>query len=177
MMGGEISLQSREGEGSTFIFTIACRAERAVEKRTAPAVEAGMGSAGEYDFSGKRCLVVDDIDINREIIMELLSGTGIALETAANGQEAVEKFGSSAEGWYDVILMDMQMPILDGCSAAREIRVMDRQDAARVSIVAMTANVMEEDIRMVLDSGMNAHLGKPIEIAAMYETLKRQLDL
>ncbi|MDR2160201.1 MAG: response regulator [Treponema sp.] len=177
MMGGEISLKSREGEGSTFTFNITCQAGRAARKRAVPAAEAGAGGAAGYDFSSKRCLVVDDIEINREIIMELLSGTGIALETAANGQEAVEKFGSSAEGWFDVILMDMQMPVMDGCSAAREIRSMDRRDAARVSIIAMTANVMEGDIRMVLDSGMNAHLGKPIEIATMYDTLKRQLGL
>jgi signal transduction histidine kinase/CheY-like chemotaxis protein len=177
MMGGKISLKSREGEGSTFTFTIVCQAGTAVEKRAVPAAAAGTGITAEYDFSNKRCLVVDDIDINREIIVELLSGTGIALETAANGREAVEKFGSSAEGWFDVILMDMQMPVMDGCSAAREIRAMSRRDAARVSIIAMTANVMEEDVRTVLDSGMNAHLGKPIELAAMYETLKRQLDM
>jgi signal transduction histidine kinase/CheY-like chemotaxis protein len=175
MMGGEISLQSREGEGSVFAFTIACRAKTALEKKGAPA-EGGAETAESYDFSGKRCLVVDDIDINRDIIVELLSATGISLETAANGQEAVEKFGASAEGWFDVILMDMQMPVMDGCSAAREIRAMDRRDADRVPIVAMTANVMEEDIRRALDSGMDAHLGKPIELAAMYGAIKRLLD-
>ncbi|MDR1617624.1 MAG: response regulator, partial [Treponema sp.] len=131
MMGGEIGLQSREGEGSTFTFTIACQAKRAAEKKAAPAAEAGKGTvagtAAEYDFSGKRCLVVDDIDINREIILELLSGTGIALETAVDGREAVEKFGASEEGRFDVILMDMQMPVMDGCGAARAIRAMNRR--------------------------------------------------
>jgi signal transduction histidine kinase len=175
MMGGEISLESREGEGSTFTFTIACQAKAAAEKKAVPA--AGAGTVPEYDFSNKRCLVVDDIDINREIIMELLSGTGIILETAADGREAVEKFGASEEGWFDVILMDMQMPVMDGCSAARAIRAMDRRDASRVPIIAMTANVMEEDIHRVLESGMNAHLGKPVDIAVIYETLKDQLGL
>jgi signal transduction histidine kinase/HAMP domain-containing protein/AmiR/NasT family two-component response regulator len=182
MMGGSISLESVEGKGSVFAFTISCAARRgeALKEKVKNAETPG------HDFSGKRCLVVDDIDINREIILELLSLTGISLETAADGREAVEKFREAPEGYYSVILMDMQMPILDGCSAAREIRAIeesrkkglhDRADAPRqIPIIAMTANVMEEDVRRALDSGMNAHLGKPIELAAMYAALDEQMN-
>jgi signal transduction histidine kinase/HAMP domain-containing protein/AmiR/NasT family two-component response regulator len=182
MMGGGISLESAEGRGSVFAFTIRCPARRRGEALKEKPEDT---ETPDYDFSGKRCLVVDDIDINREIILELLSVTGISLETAADGREAVEKFREAPEGWYSVILMDMQMPVLDGCSAAREIRAVEesrkksRRDAAdlpaRVPIIAMTANVMEEDVRRALDSGMNAHLGKPIELAAMYTALDEQM--
>jgi signal transduction histidine kinase/AmiR/NasT family two-component response regulator len=180
MMGGSISLESAEGKGSVFTFTIRCtaRREEAVKEKVKSA------ETPDYNFSGKRCLVVDDIDINREIIVELLSITGISLETAADGREAVEKFREAPEGYYSVILMDMQMPVLDGCSAAREIRAVEESrkkgpDTAdlpvQIPIVAMTANVMEEDVRRAFDSGMNAHLGKPIELAALYAVLDEQM--
>jgi signal transduction histidine kinase/CheY-like chemotaxis protein len=173
MMGGGISLKSREGEGSTFTFTINCAAKPFAERKISEESEA---PAASHDFSGKHCLVVDDIDINREIILELLSETGIELETAENGREALDKFIASAEGYYDIILMDMQMPVLDGCSATTEIRKQKRADAASIPIVAMTANVLEEDIRRAMKSGMTAHLGKPIELDAMYRVFQEQLN-
>jgi signal transduction histidine kinase len=175
MMGGSIVLKSELGKGSAFSFTIQCPARPKIEGKL---IE-NQGKPGEpgFDFSGKRCLVVDDIEINREIIIELLADTGIGIETAANGREAVACFGASEEGSFDIILMDMQMPILDGCSATREIRRLPRQDAARVPIIAMTANVMEEDINRAMESGMNAHLGKPIELGSMFRVLKEQMGL
>ncbi|GHV41468.1 hypothetical protein AGMMS49546_17410 [Spirochaetia bacterium] len=175
MMGGAITLESKEGEGSTFSFTIKCPARQKAAEKEPDAAEGA--EAPSYDFSGKRCLIVDDIEINREIILELLSDTGIALETAENGKDALEKFAASAEGYFDIILMDMQMPLMDGCFAAREIRSLGRSDAPSIPIIAMTANVMEEDVHRVLDAGMNAHLGKPIELAAMYAMLQKQLGL
>jgi signal transduction histidine kinase/CheY-like chemotaxis protein len=173
MMGGALDLQSREGEGSTFTFTIHCAASPAL-------VEAGKDdvqseAAPSFDFSGKRCLVVDDIDINREIVLELLADTGLALETAGNGQEALEQFKASDAGYFDIILMDMQMPVMDGCTATREIRSLPRADAADIPIIAMTANVMREDIQRAMDSGMNAHLGKPIELEAVFKMLREYL--
>ncbi|MDR1279020.1 MAG: response regulator [Treponema sp.] len=171
MMGGKISLQSREGQGSTFSFSIRCPAKvRAAEKTQKGA---GEDSPETFDFSGKHCLVVDDVEINREILMELLSNTGIAIETAANGKEALEKFHSSAEGWYSSILMDMQMPVMDGCTATARIRALDRRDAASVPIIAMTANVLQDDIDRAIKSGMNAHLGKPIDLRSLLEQLQR----
>jgi signal transduction histidine kinase/ActR/RegA family two-component response regulator/HAMP domain-containing protein len=175
MMGGAISLTSREGEGSVFSFTIKCPARKQTVKKDAEKETSAGQEAQQYDFSGKRCLVVDDVDINREILVELLSDTGIALETAANGREALDKFAAREERYFDIILMDMQMPVMDGCTASREIRKLARRDASRIPIVAMTANVLPEDTKRALDSGMNDHLGKPIELDAVYTVLARYL--
>ncbi|MDR0878373.1 MAG: response regulator, partial [Treponema sp.] len=169
MMGGKISLKSKEGEGSVFTFTIRCQSQKVFEEKK----EDAPPETENFDFTGKRCLVVDDIDINREIVIELLSGTGITMETAENGEEAFEKFAASAENWYDVILMDMQMPVMDGCAASREIRKLKRNDAPVIPIIAMTANVMQEDIQRALDSGMNAHLAKPIDLQNLYKILSK----
>jgi signal transduction histidine kinase/HAMP domain-containing protein/ActR/RegA family two-component response regulator len=174
MMGGNISIKSKLGEGSVFAFTIRCAAKPTLEKKTDE--ETNEEIAGGYDFSGKRCLLVDDIEINREIILELLSVTDIALETAENGREALEKFKASEKGYFDIILMDMQMPVMDGCTATREIRSLDREDAASIPIVAMTANVMQEDVQKAIESGMNSHLGKPVEIELLLKTIQDQLS-
>ncbi|MDR1099072.1 MAG: response regulator [Treponema sp.] len=171
MMGGEISLQSREGQGSTFSFSIRCPAKARAAEKTKK--EAGEDGPERFDFSGKRCLVVDDVEINRDILIELLSDTGIAIETAENGKEALEKFQSSAEGWYNSILMDMQMPVMDGCTATARIRALNRRDAASVPIIAMTANVLQDDIDRALKSGMNAHVGKPIDLRTLLGQLQR----
>ena len=177
MMGGKISLTSKPGEGSTFMFTITCEAVPDNPQNITEDHE----DISVYDFSGKRCLVVDDISINREIIIELLNETKMTLETAENGQEAVNKFQAADAGFYDLILMDMQMPVMDGCTAAREIRNIEKERAAKgvksnsIPIVAMTANVMKEDIEKVIESGMNAHLGKPIELETTFKTIKEQL--
>ena len=175
MMGGKISLNSKEGEGSTFTFTIRCpsklKAEKAVSEFTLP-------SGGSYDFSGKRCLVVDDIEINREIILELLGSTNITLETAENGKQAADMFKTREDGYYNIILMDMQMPVMDGCTATEEIRRIEKQrsvdEQRKIPIVAMTANVMQEDIKRAMDAGMNAHLGKPIELETTLRTIYEQ---
>ena len=108
--------------------------------------------------------------------MELLSVTGIEFETAENGRDAFEKFKNSPEGHFDIILMDMQMPVMDGCSATIEIRRLDRPDAASMPIIAMTANVMEEDVKRVMDSGMNAHVSKPIEMDSVLNVMREFLS-
>jgi signal transduction histidine kinase/CheY-like chemotaxis protein len=183
MMGGEISLQSEEGRGSTFSFTIRCPARPGEESRSAAAAPAPGEEAPAFDFSGKRCLVVDDIEINREIILELLSGTGLEMETAGNGEEAAAKFREAPPGHFDVILMDMQMPVMDGCTATRQIRAAEeerRRSAGTppdrpprgIPVIAMTANVMEEDVKRAREAGMNAHLGKPIEIQSIFAVLR-----
>ena len=185
LMGGRISLESREGEGSTFTFTICCASKpvfvKKAEEETAPQED------GAFNFSGKRCLVVDDIDINRVIVLELLMDTKLELETAENGEQALEKVRAMGPGYYDIILMDMQMPVMDGCSATREIRRLEKSWASlgasgtpadappEISIVAMTANVMEDDIKKVFECGMNAHLGKPIELELTLKTIQEQL--
>lgn len=169
MMGGSISVDSRPGNGSVFTFTIrASSTTDALEKKTGNAEEQ---DAASYDFTGKRILIVDDIEINREIIIELLRDTGIETDFAENGRMAVDRFREAPPEHYDIIFMDMQMPVLDGCSATEEIRALDRPDAKTVTIIAMTANVMKEDINKALASGMDGHLGKPIDIAAMLQVI------
>ena len=116
-------------------------------------------------LSGKRVLIVEDNEINLEIAVELLRFAGAVIDTATNGQIAVERFSASEEGYYDLILMDVQMPIMDGCSATEVIRALDRHDAGQVIIIAMTANSFQEDIQKCLDCGMDAHIGKPFVLA------------
>jgi CheY-like chemotaxis protein len=174
MMDGKINLESKEGEGSTFTFTIRCKAQTAMDLQAQSADDEIVPE--DYNFSGKRCLLVDDIEINREIVIELLSGTGLAMETAENGKEALDKFIASEIGYYDTILMDMQMPVMDGCTATEEIRMLDRDDAREIPIIAMTANVMQDDIRHTRESGMNAHLSKPIELETLLNVLSDHLQ-
>jgi len=173
MMGGTIGLQSKPGKGSIFTFTIRCESQDIAEQQSPTLPDAPAGE--EPDFSGRRCLIVDDIAINREIIMEFLSLTSLEMETADNGLEAFEKFTASEEGHFDIILMDMQMPVMDGCLATQKIRRLKRRDARGIPIVAMTANVMQEDIQRAMEAGMTAHIGKPIEMDVVFRVLSEQL--
>ena len=125
---------------------------------------------------GKRVLVVDDIEVNRLILTKILSTLGAEFETAENGQEAVEKFTSSAPGTFDIIMMDNQMPIMDGYSAARAIRASGCQDAQSVAVIAMTANAFVDDVREALTAGMDAHVAKPIVVNTMLAAVQSVLD-
>ena len=115
----------------------------------------------EDSLKDKNVLIVEDNPLNMEIAEELLKIADARVQGAANGQEAVEAFTRSPEGFFDLILMDMQMPVMDGVTATRAIRALNRSDADAVPIVAMTANAFQEDIRKCLDSGMDAHISKP----------------
>lgn len=131
---------------------------------------------GLMQLQNKRILIVEDNEINREIAVELLGMKGILTETAVNGEEAVQMFTDSKLFYYDLILMDLQMPVMNGIEATKVIRQLNREDAQDVPIVAMTANAFAEDISKCLEVGMNAHLAKPIEIDAMYECIAHQLQ-
>ena len=122
-------------------------------------------------FPGKRILVVEDNDLNREIAYELLQETGAEIETASDGLEAVNKVSASPEGYYDFIIMDIQMPVMDGLEATRQFRLLDRQDTKVLPIVAMSANAFAEDVRLSLEAGMNEHIAKPIEIDRLYSVM------
>ena len=122
-------------------------------------------------FPGKRILVVEDNDLNREIAYELLQETGAEIETASDGLEAVNKVSASPEGYYDFIIMDIQMPVMEGLEATRQIRLLDRQDTKDLPIVAMSANAFAEDVRLSLEAGMNEHIAKPIEIDRLYSVM------
>lgn len=123
----------------------------------------------ESGFAGKRILVAEDNEINMEIATELLRGAGASVECVWNGKEALDKFEASEENYYDIILMDMKMPVMDGCSASIAIRKLKRKDAGKVLIFAMTANALEEDARKCVESGMDAHIAKPFTLKNIYE--------
>ncbi|MDR2196788.1 MAG: response regulator [Coriobacteriales bacterium] len=140
------------------------------------------GAAGDLDevkdeegaFEGFRILLVEDIEVNREIVIALLEPTRIAIETAENGLEALETFEADQEG-FDLIFMDVQMPLMDGLEATRKIRALDTPAARKVPIIAMTANAFREDVETCLSSGMNGHIGKPIDFSEVLATLSRYL--
>ncbi len=129
----------------------------------------------ERQYVKKRVLLAEDNELNQEIAVELLSQLGITVETAENGRIAVEMVSRSPEGYYDLIFMDMQMPVLDGCGAAVEIRALPRSDIQTMPIIAMTANAFADDRRRTRDAGMNEHLDKPIDTARLSEVLHRWL--
>ncbi|MDR2665675.1 MAG: response regulator [Oscillospiraceae bacterium] len=170
LMGGSIWAKSQPGEGSEFTFTV-----------TLPVAAAPVGeSSGDcrrdtYDFSGYRALIAEDVDINREILEALLAPTKLQMDFAFNGREAVEKF-KSAKARYDIVFMDIQMPEMDGFEAARAIRALPDPGSKATPIIAMTANVFSDDIKRVMDAGMDAHLGKPIIIDDVLRALAKYLD-
>lgn len=124
-----------------------------------------------WNFRGKRILLAEDNEINREIALELLGMANLQIETVENGREAVERFAETSPDYYDMILMDIQMPVMNGLDATRAIRALDCADAQDIPIVAMTANAFVEDVKNSLDAGMNAHIAKPLDMNQVYSTL------
>jgi signal transduction histidine kinase/CheY-like chemotaxis protein len=172
LMGGEIRVDSEPGSGSAFSFTVrALRVDAACADESAQEEQADMQ---EGEFSGKVILLAEDVAINREILISLLEVTGVAIDSAENGEEAARLFESAPER-YHLVLMDVQMPVMDGYDAARRIRAGASARAPVVPIVAMTANVFREDIEKCLASGMNEHLGKPIDLNKLLFMLRRHL--
>lgn len=129
----------------------------------------------DADFSGKRILLVEDNELNLEIAVEIIGSTGVSIDTAVNGLEAVNKVSQSPEGFYQMILMDVQMPVMDGYEATRRIRTLGRADVSGMPIIAMTANAFSEDVTNALEAGMNYHLAKPIDIIALMAVLDKYL--
>ena len=132
-------------------------------------------TATAVDLHGRRLLLVEDDELNREIAVEILRQTGAVIHTAVNGQEAVNSFQNSEPGFFSAVLMDVQMPILNGYEATRAIRALRHPDARQVPIIAMTANAFAEDIAAALGAGMNAHLSKPIDTGALYQCLAQEI--
>jgi len=130
----------------------------------------------DFDYSRYRLLLVEDNELNREIALELLSLTGVQVETAENGLRAVEIFSHSPEGYFDLIFMDIQMPLMNGYDAAKKIRQLPRKDAQTVWIVAMTANAFVEDIRLSQEAGMNEHCSKPVNADRLHEILHKRIS-
>ncbi len=134
-------------------------------------------SAPQENFMGKKVLLAEDNDLNWEIANELLSDLGLELDWAENGQICVEKFSDSDVGYYDAVLMDLRMPVMTGLEAARAIRALERPDARTVPIIAMTADAFAEDVKRCLESGMNAHISKPVDIDEVVRLLKKHIML
>ena len=172
MMGGDIELETEFGKGSVFQFTIRVPAK---EKDIMDASEDNRYAVSPEKLRGKRIMVVDDIEINREIVAALLDGSGALIEMAANGQEALDAFCGAEPYWYDLILMDIQMPIMDGCTAAEKIRNSGREDARDIKIIALTAHVTQEYVKKAYQSGMNDHLAKPVELTDLYAEMEEWL--
>lgn len=168
-MNGEIQVESAKNHGSTFSFSVTLPVSHTACAAALPE------DSTPLDLHGRRLLLAEDVAINREIIIELLAVTGIAIDEAQNGLEAVQMFEQAPAGTYDLIFMDIQMPCLNGYEATQRIRALPNSDAKTVPIIAMTANAYKEDIDMSLASGMNGHLSKPVNISAIKQTLIKYL--
>jgi CheY-like chemotaxis protein len=174
MMEGSIGVESAPGKGSTFMFTVALGVGRKGDLHYNDAGHAAAEATGTIEdgiFAGKRALVADDVDVNREIIMTLLEPTGLRFDYAPNGGDAVSMYEKAPES-YDVILMDVQMPVLDGYAATRMIRESAAPNARRIPIIAMTASVFKEDVEKSIEAGMNDHVGKPVDVGDLMSKLK-----
>jgi signal transduction histidine kinase len=199
MMGGEISVKSRKGGGSVFSFTLN------FEKSGEQAERQNAAGNSLPDLQGKRILLVEDIEINRIILRELLSETRLAIDEAEDGKEALEKFAVVPSGYYDLIFMDVQMPNMDGYESTKQIRALEKERWEKLAeylkekspehpkeapgfpketpqvfpkeipIIAMTANAYREDIDRAIESGMNGHLAKPIDLEAVSRLLREKL--
>ena len=139
------------------------------------AIEETPDDLTETDFTGKRVLLVEDVEVNREIAKVVLAETGLSVDEAVDGADALQIFSRSENNYYDLILMDVQMPKLNGYEATKKIRELDRADAKNIPIIAMTANAFEEDKANALNAGMNDHIAKPLDIAKLLSTLKKYL--
>ncbi|MBQ6622539.1 MAG: response regulator [Mogibacterium sp.] len=144
----------------------------ALERKKTASEERGKAA----DLKGRKVLLAEDVQINAEIMQMVLSAREIEVDLAENGRIAVEKFTASEPGHYDAVLMDMRMPEMDGLEATRCIRAMDRPDAVRIPIIALTANAFDEDVQRSLQAGLNAHLSKPVEPELLYETLESLIE-
>ncbi|MDR2797141.1 MAG: response regulator [Treponema sp.] len=173
MMGGRISVESELGEGAKFSFTVQLK-ERTFSTPPDTDKEGESVPNTPKDFKEYQVLLVEDVEINREIVMELLSPTGIKVAWAENGAQALKQYQENL-GKYDIIFMDLQMPEMDGYEAAQRIRSLEDPRAQVVPIVAMTAHVFREDVERCLEAGMNDHLSKPLDFDAVLNILKKYL--
>ena len=169
-MGGDITVCSEEGVGTT--FTVEIWLDLTVEPSQKEDIELPMDKTNF--FLGKKILLVEDHPLNTMVAKRLLEKQKMEVVHADDGKKALDLFRESEEGTFDAILMDVRMPVMDGITATKKIRALQREDAETIPIIAMTANAFDEDKRHTFEAGMNAHLAKPIEPRMLYDTLAQQ---
>lgn len=177
MMNGDIAVYSAPGKGTRFDITICLKKGQSTGDYIGgiSMEENRKVKMSDFDFGGVRVLLAEDLDFNAEIASEFLAEADIITEVASDGAEAVRKFSESPEGYYSLIFMDIQMPVLDGYQAAEKIRSLERKDASQVPIIAMTANAFIEDVKKSKEHGMNGHVSKPLDIPALTAELCKWL--
>ncbi len=178
MMGGHISVQSTKGTGAVFMIDVQlglpARAKKADAPKGKEKEQAPQPGKGTYDFTGRRILLAEDHPLNVEVARRLLERAGAKVVVATNGLEALKAFTNATDGYFDAILMDIRMPVMDGMAATRSIRALKR--ARSVPIIAMTANAFAEDVELSFANGMDAHVTKPIDPQLLYATLQRLME-
>ena len=171
LMGGSISVESRKGQGS--VFTIGLPLRLAGDKQ--PVQKEASVPKAEDSSRKHRILLVEDIEINRALAENILNEAGFMVESVADGSDAVEAVRDHEKGYYDLILMDIQMPVMNGYEATRRIRGMDRADAKTIPIIALSANAREEDKKESMESGMDSHIAKPFDISHLVNTINEHI--
>ena len=177
MMNGKIDVESEKGKGSVFTVTVTLKTAQdtglSAEDTGAAGNEEKETGTDPVELEGRHILMAEDMIINAEILRNILESCGMKVDHAPDGKACVDMFRESPAGRYDAILMDIRMPVMNGLEAAEQIRSLDREDARTVPIIAMTANAFDDDVKLSLQSGMNAHLTKPVEAEHLIETLQR----
>ena len=171
LMNGSIEVESELGKGSTFTITIPHKiANKDYTNRNIK-----DSNECDIDFMGKRILLAEDNELNAEIAMELLKEEGFLIDWVKDGQECFDKLEEADEGYYDLILMDIQMPVMDGYDATARIRRMKDEEKASIPIIAMTANAFAEDRQKAISTGMNDHVAKPIDMKVLLPVMAKYI--
>ncbi|MBQ4249316.1 MAG: amino acid permease [Clostridia bacterium] len=176
IMGGTIEVLTSPGSGTEIIIRVKLKLASESDMPASEEPQDGAAEDDDVDFIGKRLLLVEDNVINMDIASMILKELGFIVETAENGQAAVDMVASSEPGYYDAVLMDIQMPVMDGYSATRAIRALENEALSKIPILAMTANAFAEDVKAAHDAGMQAHIAKPIDINVLTAALRSVLS-
>jgi CheY-like chemotaxis protein len=171
MMGGNISLKTEQGVGSEFTVTLDLR----LQDKMSESKDKDKNASRITSLKGLKILLTEDNELNTEIAVDILTEAGCIVDTAENGKITAEKLKAAAPGTYDLILMDIQMPVMDGYEATKLIRSFKEPELSNIPIIAMTANAFEEDRKKALESGMNAHVAKPVDVQKLFSAIQTVL--